>query len=107
MSRVPYGGSRLLDHLRQFLYMRNVSLVNDVESYIIRHVRNQIYASDTSELRYIDQIRTNSNIHIRYVYEMFAKIMCVSSSCLIIYPLRTGLAKGCILMTVCVLPDLT
>ncbi|KAF2365593.1 Pleckstrin domain [Trinorchestia longiramus] len=38
VSRVPYGGYRILDHLRQFLHMRNVSLVNDVESYVIRHV---------------------------------------------------------------------
>lgn len=36
VSRVPYGGYRILDHLRQFLYMRNVSLINEVESYIIR-----------------------------------------------------------------------
>lgn len=38
VSRVPYGGYRILDHLRQFLHMRNVSLINEVESYIIRHV---------------------------------------------------------------------
>lgn len=42
VSRVPYGGYRILDHLRQFLYMRNVSLINEVESYIIRHVLENI-----------------------------------------------------------------
>ncbi|XP_076064584.1 uncharacterized protein LOC143038846 [Oratosquilla oratoria] len=38
VSRVPYGGYRILDHLRQFLYMRNVSLVTEVEGYILRYV---------------------------------------------------------------------
>ncbi|XP_071514591.1 uncharacterized protein [Panulirus ornatus] len=38
VSRVPYGGYRILDHLRQFLYMRNISLINEVESYLIRYV---------------------------------------------------------------------
>ncbi|XP_069949380.1 uncharacterized protein [Cherax quadricarinatus] len=42
VSRVPYGGYRILDHLRQFLYMRNVSLINEVESYIIRQVLENI-----------------------------------------------------------------
>ncbi|KAK4319682.1 hypothetical protein Pmani_009416 [Petrolisthes manimaculis] len=42
VSRVPYGGYRIMDHLRQFLYMRNVSLINEVESYIIRHVLENI-----------------------------------------------------------------
>ncbi|KAK7071836.1 hypothetical protein SK128_000429, partial [Halocaridina rubra] len=42
VSRVPYGGYRILDHLRQFLYMRNISLINEVESYIIRYVLENI-----------------------------------------------------------------
>ncbi|KAK8402073.1 hypothetical protein O3P69_001278 [Scylla paramamosain] len=42
VSRVPYGGYRILDHLRQFLYMRNISCINEVESYIIRQVLENI-----------------------------------------------------------------
>ncbi|CAL4061323.1 unnamed protein product [Meganyctiphanes norvegica] len=46
VSRVPYGGHRIIDHLRQFLYQNNVSLVNEVESYIIRYVlENSCYCA--------------------------------------------------------------
>jgi len=38
VSRIPYGGARIADHLRAFLHTSNVSLGSDVESYLVRHI---------------------------------------------------------------------
>ncbi|KAB7505523.1 putative actin-26 [Armadillidium nasatum] len=42
VSRVPYGGYRITDHLRQFLFQKNISLINDIDSYIIRMILESI-----------------------------------------------------------------
>lgn len=38
VSRIPYGGSRLLDHLRHFLMQRYYGLSSETESFLLRYV---------------------------------------------------------------------
>ncbi|CAB3377644.1 Hypothetical predicted protein [Cloeon dipterum] len=38
VSRIPYGGSQIVDHLRHFLHQKQYSLVTEVESFLIRYV---------------------------------------------------------------------
>ncbi|XP_059468680.1 uncharacterized protein LOC132192643 [Neocloeon triangulifer] len=38
VSRIPYGGSQIVDHLRHFLLQKQYSLVTEVEAFLIRFV---------------------------------------------------------------------
>ena len=42
MSRVPYGGARIQDHLRHFLLQKHYSLVTEVESLLLRYVMERL-----------------------------------------------------------------
>ena len=38
VSRVPYGGSHIMDHLKNFLYEQNIQLVTEADQYMLRYV---------------------------------------------------------------------
>lgn len=38
VSRIPYGGTRLLDHLRHFLMQHHYGLASETESFLLRYV---------------------------------------------------------------------
>ncbi|XP_043226846.1 uncharacterized protein LOC122383995 isoform X4 [Amphibalanus amphitrite] len=42
VSRVPYGGARIQDHLRHFLLQKHYSLVTEVESLLLRYVMERL-----------------------------------------------------------------
>lgn len=42
VTRLPYGGQRIVHHLKHALAQKHVSLVSDVESYLARHVLEQL-----------------------------------------------------------------
>lgn len=47
VSRTPYGGSRLCDHLRHFLMQRHCGLVSETESFLLRYVlENACYCAE-------------------------------------------------------------
>ncbi|XP_067128833.1 uncharacterized protein [Centruroides vittatus] len=41
VSRLPYGGQRIIHHLRHNLAQKHISLVSDVESFIVRYILEQ------------------------------------------------------------------
>ncbi|KAF4523575.1 hypothetical protein B566_EDAN014323 [Ephemera danica] len=46
VSRIPYGGTQIVDHLRHFLMQKQYSLVTEVESFLIRYVlENMCYCA--------------------------------------------------------------
>lgn len=41
VTRLPYGGQRIIHHLRHNLAQKHISLVSDVESFIVRYILEQ------------------------------------------------------------------
>ncbi|XP_035221102.1 uncharacterized protein LOC118194027 isoform X2 [Stegodyphus dumicola] len=47
VTRLPYGGQRMIHHLKHVLAEKNISLVSDVESYLARYILEQLcYVAD-------------------------------------------------------------
>ncbi|CAL1276370.1 unnamed protein product [Larinioides sclopetarius] len=42
VTRLPYGGQRMIHHLKHTLAEKNISLVSDVETYLARYVLEQL-----------------------------------------------------------------
>ncbi|GFY56859.1 actin [Trichonephila inaurata madagascariensis] len=42
VTRLPYGGQRMIHHLKHSLAEKNISLVSDVETYLARYVLEQL-----------------------------------------------------------------
>ena len=79
---MPYGGWRILDHLRQFLHQRNVSLVSQADSYIIR------YVSGAFELLRENTTLTFACVH--FIFNNFFIHLQMDACCLLvdIYPAK-------------------
>ncbi|XP_076304014.1 uncharacterized protein LOC143222053 isoform X3 [Tachypleus tridentatus] len=41
ITRLPYGGQRILHHLRHALSQKHVSLISDIEAYMIRYIQEK------------------------------------------------------------------
>uniref|UniRef100_T1ILG7 PH domain-containing protein n=1 Tax=Strigamia maritima TaxID=126957 RepID=T1ILG7_STRMM len=47
VSRIPYGGVHVMDHLQHFLIQRHYNLVSEVDSYLVRYVlENLCYCAE-------------------------------------------------------------
>ncbi|XP_022244923.1 uncharacterized protein LOC106462082 isoform X2 [Limulus polyphemus] len=81
VTRLPYGGQRMLHHLRHALTQKHVSLISDIEAYIIRYVQEKACFVSRDYKKDLENFRENlESIEKTLTVKQFFQTECPTES---------------------------